>query len=39
MKELAVIEGLVNPYLMTVATLTGHAFLSAGEGYNVSVLF
>lgn len=27
----------VNPHLFTIATLTGHAFLAAGDGYSVSV--
>lgn len=29
-------EASVNPHLMTIATLTGHAFLTVGRGYNVS---
>ncbi|XP_044271460.1 putative aminopeptidase W07G4.4 [Tribolium madens] len=33
MKELAV--DAVNPHLFTVATLTGHAFLTVGEGYSI----
>lgn len=26
----------VNPHLMTIATLTGHAYLTVGKGYSVS---
>lgn len=33
MKELA--QNLPNPHLMTVATLTGHACLAAGDGYSI----
>nr|ANJ04676.1 leucyl aminopeptidase [Nilaparvata lugens]APA33971.1 seminal fluid protein [Nilaparvata lugens] len=33
MKELA--QNLPNPHLMTVATLTGHACLAAGNGYSI----
>lgn len=34
MRELA--EKAVNPHLMTIATLTGHAVLTVGSGYSVS---
>jgi hypothetical protein len=34
MKELAVNE--VNPYLFTIATLTGHAARAYGPGYTVN---
>jgi len=34
MKERAVNEKLVNPHLLTVATLTGHACLACGDGYS-----
>lgn len=27
----------INPHLMTIATLTGHACLAVGVGYSVSV--
>lgn len=33
MKEQAVNE--VNPHIFTIATLTGHAVLTVGEGYSV----
>ncbi|XP_075236370.1 dipeptidase B [Lycorma delicatula] len=33
MKELA--HNMPNPHLMTIATLTGHACLSAGSGYSI----
>lgn len=35
-KELALKS--VNPHLMTIATLTGHAYLTTGPGYSVSRL-
>ncbi|KRX87699.1 putative aminopeptidase W07G4.4, partial [Trichinella pseudospiralis] len=35
MKELAV--GEVNPHIYTIATLTGHAGLTVGYGYNIAV--
>lgn len=35
LKEMAV--NAVNPHLFTIATLTGHAVLTAGEGYSVSI--
>jgi hypothetical protein len=34
MRELA--ETAVNPHLVTIATLTGHAVLTVGTGYSVS---
>jgi hypothetical protein len=34
MRELA--EKAVNPHLVTIATLTGHAVLTVGTGYSVS---
>lgn len=37
MKEIAVAEQLPNPHLFTVATLTGHAVLAAGEGYSIII--
>lgn len=33
MKELAL--DAINPHLFTVATLTGHAHLTVGEGYTI----
>lgn len=35
LKEMALCS--VNPHLFTVATLTGHAVLTAGSGYSVSI--
>ncbi|KRZ09784.1 putative aminopeptidase W07G4.4, partial [Trichinella zimbabwensis] len=35
MKELAI--GEVNPHIYTIATLTGHAGLTVGYGYNIAV--
>lgn len=29
----------VNPHIMTVATLTGHAVLAVGTGYSVSYIY
>lgn len=29
----------VNPHIMTVATLTGHAVLAVGTGYSVSHIY
>ena len=37
MKEMAMCS--VNPHLFTIATLTGHARSSAGEGYSVSRIY
>jgi leucyl aminopeptidase len=34
MRELA--EKAINPHLVTIATLTGHAVLTVGSGYSVS---
>jgi leucyl aminopeptidase len=34
MRELA--EKAINPHLLTIATLTGHAVLTVGTGYSVS---
>jgi len=36
MRELA--EKAINPHLLTIATLTGHAVLTVGTGYSVSWL-
>ncbi|XP_046667535.1 putative aminopeptidase W07G4.4 isoform X1 [Homalodisca vitripennis] len=30
-------EAAVNPHLITIATLTGHAFLTVGAGYNLAM--
>lgn len=35
LKEMALCS--VNPHLFTIATLTGHAFLSAGPGYSIAM--
>ncbi|XP_037948715.1 putative aminopeptidase W07G4.4 [Teleopsis dalmanni] len=35
MKEIAMDQKLPDPHLFTIATLTGHACLSAGEGYSI----
>ncbi|XP_013108486.2 putative aminopeptidase W07G4.4 [Stomoxys calcitrans] len=35
MKEIALEKQLPNAHLFTIATLTGHAFFSAGEGYTI----
>lgn len=35
MKEIALAKRLPDPHLFTVATLTGHACISAGEGYSI----
>lgn len=37
MKEIVKQEGYPNPYLMTLATLTGHARLTVGDGYNIAM--
>lgn len=37
MKEMAISRKLPDPHLFTVATLTGHAVLSAGEGISIAV--
>lgn len=37
MKEIAVSKQLADPHLFTVATLTGHACLAAGEGYSIII--
>lgn len=37
MKELAL--DAINPHLFTVATLTGHAYLTVGPGYSVGKKF
>lgn len=37
MKELAVEGNLPDPHIFTIATLTGHAFISAGEGQSIIV--
>lgn len=36
LKEMALCS--VNPHLFTIATLTGHAVLTAGLGYSVSIV-
>lgn len=36
LKEMALCS--VNPHLFTIATLTGHAVLTAGSGYSVSTV-
>jgi hypothetical protein len=36
MRELA--ENAINPHLVAIATLTGHAVLTGGTGYSVSSL-
>jgi len=36
LKEMALCS--VNPHLFTIATLTGHAVLTAGSGYSVSIV-
>jgi len=35
MKEIALEKKLPDPHLFTIATLTGHACISAGEGYSI----
>ncbi|XP_055677123.1 putative aminopeptidase W07G4.4 [Lutzomyia longipalpis] len=35
MKELAVANKYPDPHLYTIATLTGHAFLTVGDGYTI----
>jgi leucyl aminopeptidase len=35
LKEEAVEQNVVNPQLMTIATLTGHAYLAVGEPYSI----
>lgn len=35
MKEIAV--KAINPQIFTIATLTGHAHLTVGEGYSIGV--
>ncbi|EDW24309.1 GL23475 [Drosophila persimilis] len=37
MKEMAVEQSLPDPHLFTIATLTGHAFISAGEGQSIAI--
>ncbi|XP_023163615.1 putative aminopeptidase W07G4.4 [Drosophila hydei] len=37
MKELAIEGNLPDPHIFTIATLTGHAFISAGEGQSIIV--
>ncbi|XP_034486469.1 putative aminopeptidase W07G4.4 [Drosophila innubila] len=37
MKELVIEGNLPNPHIFSIATLTGHAFISAGEGQSIIV--
>lgn len=37
MKDIA--KKAVNPHLFTIATLTGHAFRTVGNGYTVSCYY
>ena len=37
MKEIALEQKLPDPHLFTVATLTGHACLAAGQGYSIVI--
>lgn len=37
MKEMAIERNLPDPHLFTIATLTGHAMLSAGEGNSIAI--
>ncbi|EDV90694.1 putative aminopeptidase W07G4.4 [Drosophila grimshawi] len=37
MKEMAIERDLPNAHIFTIATLTGHAFISAGEGQSIIV--
>ncbi|XP_068153264.1 putative aminopeptidase W07G4.4 [Drosophila tropicalis] len=37
MKEIAVKDNLPNPHLFTIATLTGHAWISAGAGQTIAI--
>ncbi|KAH8383829.1 hypothetical protein KR009_010724, partial [Drosophila setifemur] len=37
MKELVLEQNLPDPHLFTIATLTGHAFISAGEGQSIAI--
>ncbi|KAH8407245.1 hypothetical protein KR222_011121, partial [Zaprionus bogoriensis] len=37
MKEIAIEDNLPDPHIFTIATLTGHAFISAGEGQSIIV--
>ncbi|KAH8347253.1 hypothetical protein KR059_007260 [Drosophila kikkawai] len=37
MKEMAVEKNLPDPHIFTIATLTGHAFISAGEGQSIAI--
>lgn len=36
MREIA--QDAINPHLFTVATLTGHAWLTVGDGYSIGKL-
>ncbi|XP_054735193.1 putative aminopeptidase W07G4.4 isoform X1 [Anastrepha obliqua] len=36
-KEKAVVGKLPDPHLFTIATLTGHACISAGDGYSIAI--
>ncbi|XP_011203479.2 putative aminopeptidase W07G4.4 isoform X2 [Bactrocera dorsalis] len=37
MKEMAIERKLPDPHLFTIATLTGHACISAGDGYSIAI--
>jgi len=37
MKEIAIEKNLPDPHLFTIATLTGHACLAAGQGYSIVI--
>ncbi|XP_004534214.1 putative aminopeptidase W07G4.4 isoform X1 [Ceratitis capitata] len=37
MKEIAIERQLPDPHLFTIATLTGHACISAGDGYSIAI--
>lgn len=37
MKEIAIERKLPDPHLFTIATLTGHACISAGDGYSIAI--
>ncbi|KAH8361882.1 hypothetical protein KR200_006266, partial [Drosophila serrata] len=37
MKEMVVEKNLPDPHIFTIATLTGHAFISAGEGQSIAI--
>ncbi|KAH8326057.1 hypothetical protein KR067_000189 [Drosophila pandora] len=37
MKEMVLEQNLPDPHIFTIATLTGHAFISAGEGQSIAI--